>query len=110
MCSHILKINQNNEAASVMMADISFRRVDFDSAAYHFSQLLLGQPTYWTALARLIEVLRRSATLPEIEPFLERAEQSCSKPSQEAGKLTAYTLSESEDMCELKLSTPTNCD
>lgn len=85
MCSQILKINSNNEAASVMMADISFRRVDFDSAAYHFSQLLLGQPTYWTALARLIEVLRRSAALNDAIPFLDRAEQACPKPNQEPG-------------------------
>lgn len=33
--------------------------MNFESAAYHFSQLLIGQPTYWTALARLVEVLRR---------------------------------------------------
>lgn len=89
MCTRILKLDPNNEAASVMMADISFRGViipchfrfcvlqlkspielkqlmpifnsqmNFESAAFHFSQLLIGQPTYWTALARLIEVLRR---------------------------------------------------
>lgn len=27
ICSHILKIEPNNEAASVMMADLSFRKV-----------------------------------------------------------------------------------
>lgn len=59
--------------------------MDFESAAYHFSQLLLAQPTYWTALARLIEVMRRSATLQETAPFLQRAEQSCQQPLQEAG-------------------------
>lgn len=89
MCSQILKINSNNEAASVMMADISFRRVDFDSAAYHFSQLLLVQPTYWTALARLIEVLRRSAALSDAISFLDRTEQCCPKPNQEPGNKVA---------------------
>lgn len=59
--------------------------MDFDNAAYHFSQLLLGQPTYWTALARLIEVMRRSATLVEVLPFIERAEQLSNQPQHEAG-------------------------
>lgn len=60
--------------------------MNFDNAAYHFSQLLIGQPTYWTALARLVEVLRRSATLSDAIPFLERAEQNCIQPAQEAGE------------------------
>lgn len=59
--------------------------MNFEGAAYHFSQLLLAQPTYWTALARLIEVLRRSAALPDAVPFLERAEQNCPQPNQEGG-------------------------
>lgn len=65
--------------------------MEFDTAAYHFSQLLVAQPNYWTALARLIEVMRRSATLPEATPFLLRAEQICSQPTQEAGKFVAVT-------------------
>lgn len=50
--------------------------MEFKNAAYHFSQLLLSQPCNWTALARLIEVMRRSGTLSESLPFLERAEQA----------------------------------
>lgn len=75
----------DHEAASVMMADISFRKMDFDNAAYHFSQLLHNQPLYWTALARLIEVMRRSGTLAETAPFLTRAEELCARPENEAG-------------------------
>ncbi|XP_055385031.1 tetratricopeptide repeat protein 21B-like [Condylostylus longicornis] len=85
MCSHILQIDANNEAASVMMADLSFRKMDFESAAYHFSQLLIAQPNYWTALARLVEVMRRSGTLHEASAFLSRAEQSCPNPLDNAG-------------------------
>lgn len=43
-----------------MMADLAFRKVDFETAAFHFRQLLLQKPMYWTALARLIEVSRRT--------------------------------------------------
>lgn len=34
MCTKILKIDPNNEAASVMMADLSFRGVSYTSAIY----------------------------------------------------------------------------
>uniref|UniRef100_A0A336M386 CSON011277 protein n=1 Tax=Culicoides sonorensis TaxID=179676 RepID=A0A336M386_CULSO len=84
ICAQILEQETSDpsehEAASVMMADLSFRKMDFDNAAYHFSQLLLSQPLYWTALARLIEVMRRSGTLQEVVPFLQRAEQACNQP------------------------------
>lgn len=59
-CQILLNADPNNEAACVMMADLAFRKVDFDTAAFHFRQLLLQKPTYWTALARLIEVSRRT--------------------------------------------------
>lgn len=80
ICAQILEQEttdpSEHEAASVMMADLSFRKMDFDNAAYHFSQLLLSRPLYWTALARLIEVMRRSGTLSDVLPFLQRAEQT----------------------------------
>lgn len=59
--------------------------MEFDNAAYHFSQLLMSQPCYWTALARLIEVMRRSGTLPDAASFLQRSEQATPNPSQTAG-------------------------
>lgn len=92
ICSQILDrttADSNNpadhEAASVMLADISFRKRDFDNASYHFSQLLFSQPLYWTALARLIEVMRRSGTLLESISFLKRAEELITRPESEPG-------------------------
>ncbi|XP_075147410.1 tetratricopeptide repeat protein 21B-like [Haematobia irritans] len=85
VCTQILQIDSNNEAASIMMADLSFRKMDFENAAYHFSQLLLTQPSYWTALARLIEVMRRSGTLSDVYLFLQRAEQTISNPDLSPG-------------------------
>ncbi|XP_050595800.1 tetratricopeptide repeat protein 21B-like [Bombus affinis] len=73
-CTALLNADPNNEAASIMMADLAFRKVDFDTAAFHFRQLLLKQPTYWTALARLIEVSRRIGDMDDLEEWLHRAE------------------------------------
>ena len=56
-CMTLLKADANNEAATVMMADLAFRKVDFETAAFHFQQLLQRRPNYWTALARLVEVM-----------------------------------------------------
>uniref|UniRef100_A0A6M2DHR9 Putative o-linked n-acetylglucosamine transferase ogt n=1 Tax=Xenopsylla cheopis TaxID=163159 RepID=A0A6M2DHR9_XENCH len=78
-CGIVLQIEPNHEAVSVMMADLAFRKVDFEGACFHFSQLLLAQPLYWTALARLIEVMRRIARLSEAVPFIERAEKACKR-------------------------------
>ncbi|XP_058063810.1 tetratricopeptide repeat protein 21B-like [Anopheles bellator] len=86
MCAQIFQLDPNNETALVMMADLSFRRIDFESAAYHFSQLLLNQPTYWTALARMIEVMRRSGTLTDAAAFLQRAEDEANRNDGGAGQ------------------------
>ncbi|XP_076294780.1 tetratricopeptide repeat protein 21B [Lasioglossum baleicum] len=84
-CTALLNADPNNEAASIMMADLAFRKVDFDTAAYHFKQLLMKQPTYWTALARLIEVSRRTGNMDDLEEWLHRAELESSGSNLAAG-------------------------
>lgn len=59
--------------------------MDFKNACHHFSQLLTNKPTYWIALARLIEVMRRSAGIDKAAAFILRGEQNCQKPNEEAG-------------------------
>uniref|UniRef100_A0A1A9ZZ57 Tetratricopeptide repeat protein 21B n=1 Tax=Glossina pallidipes TaxID=7398 RepID=A0A1A9ZZ57_GLOPL len=85
ICLRILQIDNSNEAASVIMADLSFRKMDLENATYHFSQLLLVQPCYWTALARLVEVMRRSGTLLDVVPFLKRSKEATAAPDQMPG-------------------------
>ncbi|XP_014235070.1 tetratricopeptide repeat protein 21B-like [Trichogramma pretiosum] len=84
-CKMLLNADSNNEAACVMMADLAFRKVDFDTAAFHFKQLLLQKPTYWTALARLIEVSRRTGNVDDLDEWLHRAKQSMRSGKIEAG-------------------------
>ncbi|XP_046740894.1 tetratricopeptide repeat protein 21B-like [Diprion similis] len=84
-CAALLTMDPSNEAALVMMADLAFRKVDFETAAFHFRQLLIRQPTYWTALARLIEVSRRTGNMDDLHEWISRAESSMSGSNQEAG-------------------------
>ncbi|KAK7872002.1 hypothetical protein R5R35_004518 [Gryllus longicercus] len=84
-CMTLLKTDADNEAASIMMADLAFRRVDFETAAFHFQQLLSRRPDYWTALARLVEVMRRTGNLNDVPPYLSRAQVVCARSTYEAG-------------------------
>lgn len=78
-CTNLLNLDPENESASIMMADIAFRKVDFDMALFHFTQLLNKQPTNWAALVRLVEIFRRTGNVDGAAPFLEKAEQNCTK-------------------------------
>lgn len=43
------------------------------------------RPAYFPALARLVEVMRRTGTLDETNPYLDRAEQATLKPYMDSG-------------------------
>ncbi|KAK7082681.1 Tetratricopeptide repeat protein 21B [Halocaridina rubra] len=84
-CMTLLRSDKENNSATVMMADLSYRRNEYDTAMFHFQQLLDRRPAYFPALARLIEVMRRTGTLDESGPYLERAEQATLRPNSDAG-------------------------
>ncbi|XP_066591171.1 tetratricopeptide repeat protein 21B-like [Prorops nasuta] len=84
-CTVLLNADPDNEIASVMMADLAFRKIDFETAAFHFRQLLVRKPTYWTALARLIEVSRRTGDMDNLDEWIERAEAEMAGGNKEAG-------------------------
>ena len=54
-CMTLFTADANTEAATVMMADMAFRKMYFETAAFHFQQLLQRCPNYWTALARSVK-------------------------------------------------------
>ncbi len=43
-CMTLLKNDKENDAATVMMADIMFRKNEYDQAMFHFQQLLERKP------------------------------------------------------------------
>ncbi|XP_030641842.1 tetratricopeptide repeat protein 21B [Chanos chanos] len=74
-CSVLLQNDQVNEPATLMMADLMFRKQDYDQAVFHFQQLLERKPDNYPTLSRLIELLRRAGKLEEVPRFLEMAEK-----------------------------------
>ena len=39
-CMALLRMDKENDSATVMMADLSYRRNEYDTAMFHFQQLL----------------------------------------------------------------------
>ena len=40
-CMTLLRNDKENEEATVMMADLAFRKNDYESAMFHFQQVIL---------------------------------------------------------------------
>ena len=81
-----------------MMADLAFRKNDYESAMFHFKQLLQKRPDYFVALARLVEIMRRTGNLEGVPEFLAKSEEFVgTRATMEAGlnfcKGTRVTLS-----------------
>ncbi|KAL0963799.1 hypothetical protein UPYG_G00313730 [Umbra pygmaea] len=84
-CSVLLKNDQNNEDATLMMADLMFRKQDYEQAVFHFQQLLERKPDNYPTLSRLIDLLRRAGKLEEVPRFLEMAEKHSSRAKFDPG-------------------------
>ncbi|XP_040004915.1 tetratricopeptide repeat protein 21B isoform X1 [Xiphias gladius] len=84
-CSVILKNDQFNEDATLMMADIMFRKQDYEQAVFHFQQLLERKPDNYPTLSRLIDLLRRAGKLEEVPRFLDMAEKHSSRTKFDPG-------------------------
>lgn len=54
-------------------------------ATFHFQQLLERKPNHYTALSRLIQLLRRAGKLNEIPRFLKLAENLSKRAAMEPG-------------------------
>uniref|UniRef100_A0A3Q3QWQ7 Tetratricopeptide repeat domain 21B n=1 Tax=Monopterus albus TaxID=43700 RepID=A0A3Q3QWQ7_MONAL len=84
-CSIILKDDKFNEDATLMMADIMFRKQDYEQAVFHFQQLLERKPDNYPTLSRLIDLLRRAGKLEEVNRFLDMAEKHSSRAKFDPG-------------------------
>jgi tetratricopeptide repeat protein 21B len=84
-CMTLMRIDQNNDEASLMISDLMFQKNDFETAVYHYRQFLERKPNHYVALARLINVLRRSGKLEAAEPYIKTAERTSPRSAFQAG-------------------------
>jgi tetratricopeptide repeat protein 21B len=61
----VLKTHKDNDTATVMMADLLFRKNEYDAATFHFQQLLERRPDNYEALSKLVELMRRAGKLAD---------------------------------------------
>uniref|UniRef100_A0A6J0TFY9 Tetratricopeptide repeat protein 21B n=1 Tax=Pogona vitticeps TaxID=103695 RepID=A0A6J0TFY9_9SAUR len=84
-CALLLKNDPDNAAATMMMADLMFRKQDYEQAVFHFQQLLDRNPDNYATLSRLIDLLRRAGKLDEVSKFLTMAEKHSPRTKLDAG-------------------------
>ncbi|KAJ3102995.1 Tetratricopeptide repeat protein 21B [Phlyctochytrium planicorne] len=70
-CAALLRLDPNSEDATLMIADIMFRKNSLSSAVFHFRQLIEKNPQNYKALRQLIEMMRRAGKLEDVEKFFE---------------------------------------
>ncbi|XP_008061219.1 tetratricopeptide repeat protein 21B [Carlito syrichta] len=86
-CALLLQTDQDNEAATTMMADVMFRKQDYEQAVFHLQQLLERKPDNYMTLSRLIDLLRRCGKLEDVPRFFLMAEKRNSRAKLEPGFL-----------------------
>ncbi|XP_054978983.1 tetratricopeptide repeat protein 21B [Sorex araneus] len=84
-CALLLQSDQDNEAATMMMADLMFRKQDYEQAVFHLQQLLERKPDNYMTLSRLIDFLRRCGKLDDVPRYFLMAEKCNSRAKLEAG-------------------------
>ncbi|KAI9207248.1 uncharacterized protein BJ171DRAFT_561472 [Polychytrium aggregatum] len=84
-CSNMLRMDVGNEEATMMIADIMLQKNSYSSAVFHFRQLLEKNPTNYSALLQLIEMMKRNGKLDEAEQFFELVQKHSSKASLHCG-------------------------
>jgi tetratricopeptide repeat protein 21B len=71
--------DDSSEEPSMMLADLMFRRNEYDTATFQFQQLLEKKPNNFQALSRLIMLLRRAGKLDEAEVYMKAAAKHSSR-------------------------------
>jgi len=85
LCVSLLRTDPDNEEAAMMLAELMFRKEHYETAIYHFQQLLERKPTHYVALAQLVHLMRRAGRLDEVPRYLRMAEKSSPRAGMAAG-------------------------
>lgn len=74
-CVTLLRIDPDNEEATMMLAELMFHKEHYETAIYHFQQLLERKPQHYLALSHLVKLLRHAGRLSEVPRYLRMAEK-----------------------------------
>lgn len=85
MCVALLRVDPDNEDASMILAELMAQREHNETAIYHFQQLLQKNPANFKALSQLVQLLRRAGRLDEAGRYLRSAETAGPRTAHEPG-------------------------
>ncbi|XP_057707752.1 tetratricopeptide repeat protein 21B-like isoform X2 [Corythoichthys intestinalis] len=78
-CSVVLRNDHFNKDATLMMANLMFRRKNDEQALFHYRQLLECNPDDFSTVSRLIDLLKKAGKLDEMPRFFERLENNSTR-------------------------------
>ncbi|CAK7311819.1 Tetratricopeptide repeat protein 21A [Vulpes lagopus] len=84
-CAIILQTEENHESASVMMAELMFRKQKYEAAVNLYQQVLEKAPDNFLILNKLIDLLWRSGRLEDAPAFFDLAKRMSSRLPLEPG-------------------------
>jgi len=84
-CVTLLRSYPENEEASIMLAELMFHKEHYETAIYHFQQLLERNANHYGALSQLVSLLRRAGRLEDIPKFIKSAQKSTPRAAMDPG-------------------------
>lgn len=93
----LLRVDPSNEEASMLMAELNMMLAaqggrsdggaqEYKDATFYYQALLEKKPCNYTALSKLIFLLRRAGRLRDAPKYIQSAEKACTRsPDREAG-------------------------
>ncbi|OBS75116.1 hypothetical protein A6R68_14362 [Neotoma lepida] len=84
-CGPLLEMEQTHDRAAVMLADLMFRKQNYETAISLYRQVLEKAPDNFLVLNKLIDLLRRSGKLEKAPAFFELAKKVSSRVPLEPG-------------------------
>lgn len=71
--SSILQLHSDSEEASMMMANLMCEKMSFQSAMFHYKQILEKNPLNFEVMSQFIDIARRMDKLDDVTPFFDAA-------------------------------------
>ncbi|XP_032656726.1 tetratricopeptide repeat protein 21A [Chelonoidis abingdonii] len=84
-CALLLQDDNCNEIATMMMADLMFRKQKYEQAINLYQNVLDKAPDNFSVMERLIDLLRRSGKLDKAKYFFEMAKKKSTRALLEPG-------------------------
>ena len=84
-CLALLRVNAKHSESAMLLADIHFRKQDYETASAKFRLVLEQKPGNYLALSKLIQIFRCAGRLNDVPPFIELAVRSNSRAMSHPG-------------------------